>query len=78
MIVLCSKCYFVDADGGKSKFSTRGMNQMQNVIRWGCFKAALEGHKDMATNTGFRMKDGRMVTYVQQKLGLSVYYDKRS
>ena len=31
----------------------------------------------MATNTGFRMREGRMVTYVQEKLGLSAYYDKR-
>ena len=31
----------------------------------------------MATNRGFRMRDGQMVTYEQQKLGLSAYYDKR-
>ena len=29
------------------------------------------------TNRGFRMRDGQMVTYEQQKLGLSAYYDKR-
>ena len=38
---------------------------------------ALDGHKDMATNRGFRMKDGAMYTYEQHKLGLSAYYDKR-
>ena len=38
---------------------------------------ALDGHKDMATNRGFRMKDGAMYTYEQRKLGLSAYYDKR-
>ena len=38
---------------------------------------ALEGHKDMATNRGFGMKDGAMYTYGQHKLGLSAYYDKR-
>ena len=38
---------------------------------------ALEGHKDMATNRGFRMKDGAMYTYEQRKFGLSAYYDKR-
>ena len=37
----------------------------------------MEGCKDMATNRGFRMRDGNMVTYEQQKLGLSAYYDKR-
>ena len=38
---------------------------------------ALDGYKDMATNRGFRMKDGAMYTYEQYKLGLSTYYDKR-
>ena len=41
------------------------------------FKSAFESSKDMATNRGFRMNNGRMVTYEQQKLGLSAYYDKR-
>ena len=40
-------------------------------------KAKMSGHKDMATNRGFRMKDGAMYTYEQRKLGLSAYYDKR-
>ena len=39
--------------------------------------AALDGSKDMATNIGFRMNNGRMVTYEQQELGLSAYDDKR-
>ena len=38
---------------------------------------ALDGYKDMATNRGFRIKDGAMYTYEQRKLGLSAYYDKR-
>ena len=50
------------------------MSKKQNEIKW---EAALKGSKDMATNRGFRMRDGRMVTYEQQKLGLSAYYDKR-
>ena len=78
MIALCSKCYFIDdPEGEKMKFSTKGMSKKQNETTWQRFKAALEGRKDMATNTGFRMRDGRMVTYEQQKLGLSAYYDKR-
>lgn len=43
----------------------------------GLFKAALNGSKDMASNRGFRMRDGQMMTYEQQELGLSAYYDKR-
>lgn len=39
--------------------------------------AALKGSKDLATYGCFRMQDWRMVTYEQQKLGLSAYYDKR-
>ena len=77
MIALCSKCYFIDDQGEKKKFSTKGMSKKQNDITWQRFKAALEGSKDMATNRGFRMRDGNIVTYEQQKLGLSAYYDKR-
>ena len=39
--------------------------------------AAFQGSKGMATNRGFRVKDGQMVTYEQEKLVLSGYYDKR-
>ena len=71
MIALCSKRYFIEESGDKNKFSTKGMSKKQR------FKDALGGAKDMATNRGFRMRDGKMVTYEQQKLGLSAYYDKR-
>ena len=78
MIALCSKCYFVDEpEGEKNKFSTKGMSKKQNEITWQRFRPALDGSKDMATNIGFRMNNGRIVTYEQQKLGLSAYYDKR-
>ena len=77
MIALCSKCYFADDRGEKQKLSTKGMSKKQNAITWQRFKAALEGNKDMATNRGFRMRDGKIVTYEQEKLGLSAYYDKR-
>ena len=79
MITLCSKCYYADdgEGGGKKKFSTKGMLKWQNEVSWQRFKEALEESKDMATNRGFRVRDGQIVTYVQQKLGLSAYYDKR-
>ena len=78
MITLCSKCYFIEEpEGEKKKFSTKGMPKKQNEITWQRFKSALDGSKDMATNRGFRMRDGQMVTYEQQKLGLSSYYEKR-
>ena len=50
---------------------------MQNEVSWHRFNEALEGSKDMATNRGFWMRDGQIVNYKQQKLGLSAYYDKR-
>ena len=81
MIALCSKCYYTehltDKQELKQKLSTKGMSQKQNKINWQRFKSALEGSKDMATNRGFRMREGNMVTYEQEKLGLSAYYDKR-
>ena len=75
MIALCSKCYFVN--GEKKKFSTKGMSKKQNEITWQRFEAALNGSIDRAENRGFRMVGKQMVTYEQQKLGLSAYYDKR-
>ena len=75
MIALCSKCYYIDeSDGEKQKFRTKGMS---NEITWQRFKAALEGKKDMATNLGFRQEKFEIVSYKQQKLGLSAFYDKR-
>ena len=77
-IALCSKCYFVeDKQSGKAKMSSKGMSKAQNKLLWKRYEMALEGHKNMATKRGFRMKDGAMYTYEQRKLGLSTYYDKR-
>ena len=53
------------------------LKQEHNELIWQRYERALEGYKDMATNRGFRMKDGAMYTYEQHKLGLSAYYDKR-
>ena len=60
----------------KSK-EVQGMSESQNNITWQRFKAVLNGSIDRAKNRGFRMVNGRMVTYEQHKLGLSAYYDKR-
>ena len=78
MIALCSKCYFGEEyDCKKNKLSTKGVSKKQNEITAQRFEKALEGSKDIATNRGFRMRNGHIVTYEQQKLGLSAYYDKR-
>ena len=76
MIALCSKCYYIEkSEGDKKKFTRKGMSKKRNEIMWQRFTAALEGSKDMAINRGFRMRDGGMVPYEQQNLGLSAYYD---
>jgi hypothetical protein len=85
-IALCSKCYFVDG-GKKFKHSTKGMSNKYNGITWRRFKEALAysiapetitaESIDKAENRGFRMRNGQMHTYHQDKLGLSAYYDKR-
>ena len=77
-IASCSKCYFVeDEKSSKAKKSSKGVSQKQNELLWSRYEMALDGYKDMATNRGFRMKDGAMYTYEQYKLGLSAYYDRR-
>ena len=52
------------------------MSKAQNEFLWKRYEMALEGHKDTATNRGFRRHQGAMYTYEQRKLGLSAYYDK--
>ena len=75
---LRSKCYYVeDETAGQAKVSSKGVNKRQNKLRWERYERALEGSRDMATNRGFRMRNGAMYTYEQRKLGLSAYYDKR-
>ena len=76
-IALCSKCYFVECDDGGKKHSSKGMSARHNTLEWDRYKAALTGSLDRAENRGFRMVEGTMRTYTQQKLGLSAYYDKR-
>ena len=46
-------------------------------MNWDRYLAALGGFKDEAKNTGFRVDGKKIVTYTQNKLGLSAYYDKR-
>ena len=78
MIALCSKCYFAEEEQyGKNKLSSKGISKRQNRLTGGRYKAALFGGKDLATNTGFLMREGSMMTYEQRKLGLSAFYNKR-
>ena len=77
MIALASKCYYVENEEAKSKFSCKGVSKKTNQMNWDRYLAALGGSTDKAQNTGFRVNDKKIVTYTQNKLGLSAYYDKR-
>ena len=46
-------------------------------MSWDRYLNALKGKVDNAQNTGFRVNNNQIVTYTQNKLGLSAYYDKR-
>ena len=78
-IALCSKCYYMENEEKKNKvkMSSKGVSKRQNKLSWEKYEAALNGVVDRATNRGFRMIKGTMRTYLQKKLGLSAYYDKR-
>ena len=78
MIALTSKCYFADnREETTPKFSCKGVSRRQNKMSWERYKNALFVALDKVKNIGFRKKENHIVTYEQQKLGLSAYYDKR-
>ena len=76
-IALCSKCYLMKKEDGKTKVSSTGVSKRQKQLNWERYHATLEGTKDMATNRGMRMNGGVVCTYAQKELVLSAYYDKR-
>jgi hypothetical protein len=82
IISLCPKMYFVegaDHEDKKYKFSSKGIQKGNNDITLERFKKVLNepGYKDVCTNKGFRVIDNYMITYTQEKKGMSYYYDKR-
>ena len=76
MVAQTAKCYFVEGKGD-TKYSCKGMSKKQNKMTWQRYMAALKGELDVGKNTGFRVHEKGMVTYEQNKLGLSAYYDKK-
>ena len=75
-VFLTAKCYFVEGKND-TKYSCKGMSKKQNEMTWERYMAALKGELDTGKNTGFRVHEKGMVTYEQNKLGLSAFYDKR-
>ena len=82
IISLCPKLYFVegaDHEDKKYKFSSKGIQKDKNDITKERFEKVLtdQNYKDVCVNRGFRVIDNYMITYTQQKKGLSYTYDKR-
>ena len=77
MIALASKCYYAENSKMKAKFSCKDISKKQNSISWDRYSDALKEHVDKAQNACFRVNNNQIVTYTQNKLGLSAYYDKR-
>ena len=88
---LTAKCYLVQNEVIEdNKYSCKGVSMKHNDLNFQRYKNALdvflktrrddllEGkYIDKAKNVGFRVYDQDVVTYKQNKLGLSAYYDKR-
>lgn len=67
-----------DEDDKVDKYSCKGIQKNQNEINKKRFDNVLfKDKKDICTNKGFRVIDNEMITYTQNKKGLSYYYDKR-
>ena len=76
MIALTAECYFYEGKQG-TKYSCKGFSKKQNDMTWKRYMQAFQGYLDKAKNTGFRIHEQGVVTYEQNKLGLSAYYGKR-
>ena len=46
-------------------------------MSWKRYLKALNGSIDVATNMGFKLFEQGIVSYTQDKLGLTAYYNKR-
>ena len=88
---LTAKCYLVQNEAlNENKYSYKGVLQKHNDLHFQRYKNVLdvflktrrdseleEEDINKADNVGFRVYDQGVVTYEQNKLGLSGYYDKR-
>ena len=78
MIALTSKTYILDTDLNKYKTAAKGAQKNINSLTIEEYKKALyDNVKVTDTNKDFRMHDGRMSTYEQDKTILSSEYSKK-
>jgi hypothetical protein len=76
IIALASKMYYCFGD--KDKMSSKGINQKQNELRKQNYMEDLNGDSSQTfINTGFRVKDNQMNTYVLAKSGMKIFNDRR-
>lgn len=79
MIALNSKTYigWNDEAGGLKK-STKGINKQTNDLTMEQFRSVLETRQTVAgTNYGFRLRQGHLFQYQQERAGLTYFYPKR-
>ena len=88
---LTAKCYLVQNEAlNENKYNCKGVSKKHNDLHFQCYKNVLdvflktrtdseleEKDIDKAKNVDSRVYDQGVVTYEQNKLGLSAYYDKR-
>ena len=85
---LTAKSYLVQNEeemytNKENKYSCKVVSKKQNDMCFKRYKDVLDifqnmsGEVDKAINKGFRVHEQGVVTYEQNKLGLSAYYDKR-
>ena len=85
---LTAKCYLVQNEeemytNKENKYSCKGVSKKQNDMCSKRYNDVLDifqnmsGEVDKVINKGFRVHEQGMVTYEQNKLGLSAYCDKR-
>ena len=87
---LTAKCYLVQNETlNENKYSCKGVSKQNNDLHFQRYKDVLdvflktrrdselkEKDIDKAKNVSFRVYDQGVVTYEQNKVGLSAYYDK--
>ena len=87
---LTAKCNLFQNEANENKYSCKGVSKKHNGLHFQRYKdvldvflkirrdGELEGKDiDKAKNLGFRVYDQGMVTYEQNKVALSAYYNKR-
>jgi hypothetical protein len=77
MISLCSKTYVISSDE-RQKFSSKGVNKGQIKDPLNIYRDVLHDvESGSGINMGFRLHDGKICTYNQEKQAFSYFYCKR-